>query len=80
MSSIIASFAGIDAILVNLADMAGDTINFKFAFLTFILINATNLASKTVYSFLQEKRSFALRFMFASIAIIGASSIWSIFI
>ncbi|MEN8120768.1 MAG: DUF4010 domain-containing protein [Bacteroidota bacterium] len=80
ISSIIASFAGIDAILVNLADMAGDTITFKFAFLTFILVNATNLASKTFYSFLQGKRSFALRFMFAAIAIIGASSIWLIFI
>jgi uncharacterized membrane protein (DUF4010 family) len=80
ISSIIASFAGIDAILVNLADMAGKTITFQFAFLTFILINATNLLSKTVYSYLQGNRQFALKFMFSALAIIAVSSIWLIFI
>jgi len=80
ISSVIASFAGIDAILVNLADMAGQTITFKFAFLTFILVNATNLLSKTGYSFLQGNRKFALQFMFSALAIILVSSIWLIFI
>ncbi|NJN42884.1 MAG: MgtC/SapB family protein [Flammeovirgaceae bacterium] len=62
VSSVIASFAGIDAIIVTLADMAGPTITFKFAFLTFILINATNLLSKSVYSYIQGNKQFALKF------------------
>jgi uncharacterized membrane protein (DUF4010 family) len=80
ISSVIASFAGIDAILVNLADMAGSSITFEFAFLTFILVNATNLLSKTIYSFLLGDKRFAIRFMFSAMAIIGASALWLLFI
>jgi uncharacterized membrane protein (DUF4010 family) len=80
ISSVIASFAGLDAILVTLAEMAGKTITFQFAFVTFLLVNATNLLSKTVYSYMQGSRKFALKFLVAAIAIIGASSIWLLFI
>ncbi len=73
ISSIIASFAGIDAIMVNLADMAGKTISFQFALFTFILVNATNLLSKFVYSFLQGSRKFSLRFLIA-VGIMSAST------
>jgi uncharacterized membrane protein (DUF4010 family) len=73
-SSIIASFAGLDAILVNLADMAGGAITFRFAFLVFILVNATNLLSKSFYSFLQGSKKFSVRFL-VSILIIIASSL-----
>lgn len=69
VSSLIASFAGIDAIVVNLAEMAGNTITIKFAVITFLLVSATNLASKSVYSFFQGNRKFAVKF-FASMAII----------
>src|SRR3989339_1170435 len=80
ISSVIASFAGLDAILVTLAEMAGHTITYKFAFLTFLLVNATNLLSKTIYSYIQGSRQFAFKFMISAIAIIGASSIWLFFI
>jgi uncharacterized membrane protein (DUF4010 family) len=80
ISSIIASFAGIDAIIVNLADMAGQTISFKFAFVTFILINATNLLSKTGYSYMQGNRTFAFKFMISALTIVAVSSIWLFFI
>ncbi len=80
ISSVIASFAGIDAILVNLAEMAGQTITFKFAFITFLLVNATNLLSKVVYSFLQGDRRFALKFLVAAVFIVAASSVWLFFI
>jgi uncharacterized membrane protein (DUF4010 family) len=73
ISSVLASFAGIDAIMVNLADMAGHTITFKFAFLTFLIINATNLLSKSGYSYLQGDRRFALRFLMSMLVIIAAS-------
>jgi len=80
ISSVIASFAGIDAIMVNLADMAGQTITFKFALFTFLMVNATNLLSKTVYSYLLGSRKFALKFMFSAILIMAASTIWLFFI
>jgi uncharacterized membrane protein (DUF4010 family) len=59
--------------MVNLADMAGHTITFKFAFLTFLIINATNLLSKSGYSYLQGDRRFALRFLMSMLVIIAAS-------
>ncbi len=80
ISSVIASFAGIDAIMVNLADMAGQTITFKFAFLTFILVNATNLFSKTTYSYLQGSKSFTIKFLLSALSIIAVSAIWLLFI
>jgi uncharacterized membrane protein (DUF4010 family) len=80
ISSVIASFAGIDAIMVNLAEMAGKTISFQFALLTFILVNATNLFSKTIYSFLLGNRTFAYRFMISAVLIVIAGSLWLIFI
>ncbi len=80
LSSIIASFVGLDAIVINLADMAGETITFKFALLTFILVNATNLLSKTVYSFVQGSRPFAIRLLISTLVIIAMSFLGLFFI
>lgn len=80
ISSVIASFAGIDAIMVTLAEMAGNTITFKFAFITFLLINATNLLSKSLYSYLQGNKEFAWKFLLSILAIMAASAVWLIFI
>lgn len=78
VSSVIASFAGIDAILVTLAEMAGQTITFKFAFITFLVVNATNLLSKAGYSYLQGDKRFALRFLMA-VGIIIVASVTGVF-
>ena len=75
ISSIIASFAGIDAIMVNLAEMAGHTISFQFALVTFLVVNGTNLLSKSVYSYLQGNRSFAIKFLISVILIILVASL-----
>ena len=80
ISSIIASFAGIDAIVVNLADMAGKAITFKFALFTFILVNATNLLGKFVYSYLQGNRKFALRFLISVGLMVLSSFIGLLFV
>lgn len=79
-SSIIASFAGIDAIMINLAEVAEKSISLKSAALTFIAINATNLLSKVVYSFIQGKREFSLKLAGGMFTIIAASIIGYIFI
>ncbi len=73
ISSVIASFAGLDAIVINLADMAGKTITFQMALFTFILVNATNLLSKSLYTFLQGNRSFAYKFLLSISAVIAVS-------
>jgi uncharacterized membrane protein (DUF4010 family) len=80
ISSVIASFAGLDAIIVNLADMAGNTITFEFAFLTFLMVNATNLLSKSLYSYLQGNRNFALKFLISALIIAAAGASWLLFI
>lgn len=74
ISSIIASFSGIDAVVVNLADMAGTTLTFKFALITLLTVSATNLISKSAYSYFQGTPKFAYRF-FVSILIISVLSI-----
>lgn len=73
ISSVIASFAGIDAIVINLADMAGKSISFQMALFTLILVNATNLLSKSLFTFLQGNRSFAYRFLLSVGGIIAVS-------
>lgn len=80
ISSVIASFAGIDAIIVNLAEMAGHTITFKFAFVTFLIINATNLLSKSLYSYLQGSVQFALKFLVSILVIAAMGALWLIFL
>lgn len=69
ISSIIASFAGLDAILVNLATLAGNTISFQFALLVFLVVNATNLLSKAFYSYLQGSKNFAIKFLTSALII-----------
>lgn len=80
VSSVIASFAGIDAIMVNLAEMAGHTITFEFAFLTFMVVNLTNLLSKSGYSYVQGDRRFAVKFLVSVLIVAAAGASWLIFI
>jgi uncharacterized membrane protein (DUF4010 family) len=80
VSSVIASFAGIDAIMVNLADMAGEAITLQFAFFTFLLINATNLLSKVAYSYFQGHWKFAWYLFLSMVAVIASSLLGLIFI
>ena len=80
ISSIIASFAGLDAIIVNLAEMAGKSITFEFALLTFLLVNTTNLLSKSFYSWLQGNRNFAIKFLISALIIAASGALWLIFI
>jgi len=80
ISSVIASLAGLDAVLVNLAEMAGGVITLKFAAITFLLVNMTNLISKSVYSYLQGNRKFALNFLISALIIIAGSFVGFIFV
>ena len=79
-SSIIASFAGLDAIIINLAEMADKTITLQTALITLLTVNATNLLSKVSYSFLQGKREFAWKLLAAMAVIIATSFVGYLFV
>jgi len=78
-SSIIASFSGLDAIVINLAELAGQAITFKAALLTLICVNATNLLGKSVYAFLQARRDFSIKLFLAMLTIIASSLLGYLF-
>ena len=68
---LLASLTGMDAITINLSQLAGETITFQIAVFAFISANGVNLISKAVYAFLQGKQEFAVKFTIAMFIIIG---------
>ncbi|MDP3093775.1 MAG: DUF4010 domain-containing protein [bacterium] len=76
LSSIIASFTGIDAIVINLAESAGASITYEMALLTLVAVNASNLLSKTFYSFIQGSRKFTLKLLLAVLIVISVSFVF----
>ncbi len=75
VTSVIASFTGIDAVLINVAELAGKSISYEAGLITLILVNSTNLLSKSFYSYLQGSRAFALRFLVSMLVVIAASTV-----
>jgi len=73
LTSGIAALTGIDAVILNLSAIVGSTLSFQAGIFTIILVNAVNLLSKCVYSYLQGKREFAVRFSAAMLVIILSS-------
>lgn len=61
-ASALAALTGIDAAVLNIAEMAGKTIDFRTALIAVILVNAVNLGAKSVYGFAQGSRTFAGQF------------------
>lgn len=80
VASAIASFTGLDAVTLNVGEIAGKIVSYKTGILTLIFANAINLLAKTFYSFMQGSKLFALKFLLASIVIIVASLISLVFI
>lgn len=66
----IASFSGIDAIILNVADLSKNLISTNTAVYAFILVNAVNLIAKTLYISLQGTREFAFKFGISVLVII----------
>jgi uncharacterized membrane protein (DUF4010 family) len=72
-ASAFAALTGIHAVLLNTAVLAGRTISFKVAVLTFLLVNAVNLTGKSTYGFLRGQRAFAVQYTIYIVIIICAS-------
>lgn len=73
ITSALAAFTGIDAVVINIAQLVTNTINMRLAVLAFILVNAVNLLAKTIYIYLQGSREMAWKYG-VSVALIVASS------
>lgn len=69
----IGSLVGLDAVMINTSQLAGNGINYETAILAFILANAVNLIAKSVYTFIMGKKEFALKFSVSMVVIIIAS-------
>jgi uncharacterized membrane protein (DUF4010 family) len=74
LATAVGALAGLDAVMINTAQLAGGRIDISLAVIAFIIANAVNLLGKSFYSYLQGKREFAVKF-FLSILIIIASSL-----
>jgi uncharacterized membrane protein (DUF4010 family) len=77
ITSAIGALAGLDAVMINTASLAGGQISMELAAWTFVLVNAVNLIGKLVYSVIQGSREFAVKFgisvgiiILASIAVV----------
>lgn len=80
ITSALGALTGIDAVVINTAELAGKAISFETAVLAFIIINAVNLLGKTVYSFIQGEKEFAWKFGSSMICIIMTSLIGLLFV
>lgn len=73
ISSSIAALTGVDAVTINIANLAGKSIDAKTGAFALILMNAVNLSGKTIFSFIQGKKEFAVKFGISAGAMIVAS-------
>lgn len=80
ISSALGALAGLDAVMINTASLAGNQVELALAAWTFILVNAVNLIGKIVYSYIQGSREFTLKFGASVAIIIGASMVAALFI
>ena len=72
-SSVLASFTGIDAVVINLAELADKAISAKSALFTLLFVNATNLLIKVIYSVPKAKKEFCIKLLVSSLVVIGTS-------
>lgn len=76
----IGALIGLDAVMINTANLAGRSIDTQLAVLAFILANFVNLAGKTVYSFAQGSREFTVKFAISMSLVIAASLVGFLFV
>jgi uncharacterized membrane protein (DUF4010 family) len=73
VTSAIGSLTGIDAVVINTAQLAGSRIDLSLGVWALVMANGVNLMAKSVYSFLQGSREFALKYLTSMLIIIGVS-------
>lgn len=73
ITTALGALTGIDAVVINTAQLAGSRIDISLALWALILANAINLLAKSVYSFMQGSREFASKFLISMLIIIALS-------
>ncbi len=73
VTSAIGSLTGIDAVVINTAQLAGNRIDLTLGVWALVMANGVNLIAKSVYSFIQGSREFALKYLISMLIIIGVS-------
>lgn len=73
ITTAIGAFAGLDAVIINAANLSGRTIEESLAVLAFIIANASNLGAKVFYSFGMGSRNFTVKLGISMLIIIVAS-------
>lgn len=73
VTSAIGSLTGIDAVVINTAQLAGSRIDLSLGVWALIMANGVNLLAKSVYSFLQGSREFAWKYLISMLIIIASS-------
>lgn len=76
LASIISSLVGIDAIVINVAEMAKATISINYGIFVILIINIVNLFGKWIYSYWQGSRTFSRLNLYLLILISIISFIW----
>lgn len=71
---------GLDAVMINTAQLAGSDIDYRLALIAFLLANAVNLLSKSLYSFLHGSKNFARKFFFSTLVLVASSLIGLFFV
>lgn len=73
LTSAIGALPGIDAVVINIAQLAGGRVNLELAMWALIIANGVNLLAKSFYSFVQGDKSFAIKFLVCMLLIIASS-------
>lgn len=76
----IGALIGLDAVIINTAQLVGKSIDTQLAVWAFILANFVNLAGKTVYSYAMGTREFTIKFGISMALIIVASLFGVLFV
>lgn len=61
ISSLIAAFAGVDPVAINLASMSNNLISLNMALFVFLAVNGINFLAKSIYCFYFGGRKFATK-------------------
>ncbi|MEI6533464.1 MAG: MgtC/SapB family protein [Candidatus Roizmanbacteria bacterium] len=71
---------GVDAPIINIAELAMKQITVDTAIFAFLMVNTVNLIAKSIYSFIQGKKEFAIKFSLSMIITIVLSFLTLLFI
>jgi uncharacterized membrane protein (DUF4010 family) len=80
VASGIGALTGIDAVMINAAELSGKSIDYTLGLWAFLIINSVNLIAKVVYSSLQGSREFAVKFGICMMIIILTSLVSVLFV